>query len=136
MTTIGLVVSRFYEDIADEMEEEAFRQAADCGVDVETTVYVPGVYDIVLAADRLARQDGIDAVTVLGAVISGDTDHDQVITHAVAQRLTDVSLDRDKPIGFGVIGPGMSGDEAAARIEHAADAVTVAAKLVENIPDG
>ena len=89
MTTIGLVVSRFYEDIADEMEEEAFRQAADYDVDVETTVYVPGFYDIVLAADRLARQDGIDAVAVLGAVISGDTDHDQVITHAVARRLTE-----------------------------------------------
>lgn len=135
MTTIGLVVSRFYEGLADEMEESARRRADDRGVDVETTVSVPGVYDTVLATDRLARRDDVDAVAVLGAVITGDTDHDRVITHAVAQRLADVSLDRDTPIGFGVIGPNMSSDEANARIEYAADAVGVAADLVEELPD-
>ncbi len=37
----------------------------------------PGSYDTPLAADRLARRSDIDAVAVLGAIISGDTDHDR-----------------------------------------------------------
>lgn len=92
---------------------------------------VPGAYDTPLAADRLARRDDVDAVAVLGAVITGDTNHDQVISDAAAQGLTDVSLNRDTPVTLGVIGPGMSADEAYARVEKGADAVEGAIDLLE-----
>ncbi|PSP24184.1 6,7-dimethyl-8-ribityllumazine synthase, partial [Halobacteriales archaeon QH_10_65_19] len=68
-------------------------------------------------------REGIDAVVALGAIITGDTDHDQVIADAAAQGLTDVSLDRDTPVALGIIGPGMSHDEARARVDHGATAV-------------
>ncbi|PSP55571.1 hypothetical protein BRC73_08990 [Halobacteriales archaeon QH_7_66_37] len=42
---------------------------------------------------------------MLGAVVTGDTDHDQVVAHTAAQRLSDVGLQRDTPVTFGVGGP-------------------------------
>jgi 6,7-dimethyl-8-ribityllumazine synthase len=72
-------------------------------------------------------------VAVLGAIISGDTDHDQVIGNAAAQGLTDVSLDRDTPVTLGIIGPGMSQDEAEARTDKGASAVQSAIELATEL---
>jgi len=135
MPTLGLVVAQFNRPITEEMEAAACEAADDAGATVGSTVSVPGVYDAPLAADRLARRDEIDAVAVLGAVITGDTDHDQVITDATAQRLSDVSLDRDTPVTLGVTGPGMSAAEARERVENARKAVDGALDLLAELPD-
>ncbi len=95
MVSVGLVIAQFYETMAEEMEERAHGRITERDAEITTTLYVPGVYDSPLAADRLARRDGIDAVAVLGAVVTGDTDHDQVVTHTAADKLSDVCLDRD-----------------------------------------
>jgi 6,7-dimethyl-8-ribityllumazine synthase len=94
---------------------------------------VPGSYDTPLAADRLARREAVDAVAVVGAIVTGDTDHDQVIADAAAQGLTDVSLDRDTPVTFGITGPGMSRAEAEERIDYGAQAVDSAVDLAEEL---
>ena len=135
MTTLGVVVAEFNRPITEQMEREALEAARAAGAEVSRTVQVPGVYDAPLAADRLARREAIDAVVVIGAVITGDTDHDQVITDATAQRLSDVSLERDTPVTLGVTGPGMSAAEARERIENAAKAVDGALGLVAELPD-
>ena len=70
---------------------------------------------------------------MLGAVVTGDTDHDQVVAHTAAQRLSDVGLQRDTPVTFGVIGPEMSAAEAHERIEYGAEAVPIAAELAETL---
>ena len=131
MHSLGLVVARFYDDLAMEMEEYAHEAAAEHGAEITDTIPVPGAYDAPLAADRLARRESIAAVAVLGAIVSGDTDHDQVIARSAAKGLTDVSLDRDTPVSFGVVGPGMSGAEARERAEKGAEAVTTAVDMVE-----
>lgn len=105
MTTLGLVVAEFNRPITEQMEQAALEAASDADVEVYEVVHVPGAYDAPLAADRLARRDGVDAVVVIGTVITGDTDHDQVITDAAAQRLSDVSLERDTPVTLGVTVP-------------------------------
>lgn len=133
MVALGLVVARFNSSVTEPMEESAREAAADAGADVVETVHIPGVYDAPLAADRLARRDDVDAVAVIGAVVTGDTDHDQVISNATAQRLSDVSLDRDTPVTFGVSGPGMSGAEARERVEKGAEAVDSAIHLAEEL---
>ncbi|MFD1645060.1 6,7-dimethyl-8-ribityllumazine synthase [Haloarchaeobius litoreus] len=133
MTSLGLVVAEFNASVTEEMESVARDAAAEADATVAETVHVPGVYDAPLAADRLARRDDVDAVAVLGAIVTGDTDHDDVIGHATAQKLTDVSLDRDTPVTLGVTGPGMSGAEARERVGNAAKAVEGAVKLVERL---
>lgn len=136
MTALALVVAQFYEDVATEMETRAVDRAAERDATVAETVRAPEVYDTTLAADRLARREDVDAVAVRGAVVTGDTDHDQVITHETARALSRVSLDRDTPVGFGLVGPDMSAAEAHERIEKGAGAVDAVLDTLEALPDG
>ena len=131
---IGLVVSRFNSEVTDEMEERAVEKAEELGVEVET-VRVPGAYDTPLAAKRLCERDDIDAVATAGAVVTGDTDHDSVVTDTAAEALTRVSLEHDKPVTLGIAGPGMSAAEARERVDYGARAVESAVELL-NAVDG
>lgn len=137
MVQLGLVVSRFNKEfpVTEKMEDRAREAATEAGATITDTLSVPGSYDTPLAADRLARRDDIDAVAVLGAIVTGDTDHDKVIGHAVADGLTEVSLRRDTPVTMGIIGPGMSADEARARTEYGATAVESAIELVGELEE-
>jgi len=135
MVTLGFVFAEFYEDLAAKMEGQARTNADRRDAEVAERVGVPGVYDAPLAADRLARRSDIDAVVALGVVITGDTDHDRVVTHTAARRLSAVSVDRDTPVTFGVQGPKMSPAEARERIEKGARAVDAAVDLVEALPE-
>lgn len=131
MVSLGLVVAQFNDSVTGPMEEAAFEAAAERDAEVVETVRVPGSYDTPLAADRLARRADVQAVAVVGAIVTGDTGHDRVIADAAAQALTQVSLDRDKPVTFGVSGPGMSGAEARERLDKGAEAVYAAVEMVE-----
>ena len=134
MTSLGLVVAQFNSAVTTEMQAAAEDAAAERDAELSEVLEVPGAYDAPLAADRLARREEIDAVAVIGAIVTGDTDHDQVIADAAAQGLTDVSLDRDTPVTFGVSGPGMSGAEARERAEKGAEAVNAAVDMVKVLP--
>ena len=135
MVALGLVVAQFNKErpVTHEMAERGREAAAEAGAEVVETVEAPGAYDTPLAADRLARRDDIDAVAVLGAIVTGDTDHDRVIADAAARGLTEVSLERDTPVAFGVTGPGMSVAEAEERVEYGATAVESAISLAEEL---
>jgi len=133
---LGLVVAAYDksgESVVERMADRARETAAERGATVAAELTVPGSYDTPLAADRLARREDVDAVVVLGAVVTGDTDHDQVIAAAAAQGLTDVSLDRDTPVMFGVLGPGMSQAEAEERVPKGGEVVESAIETVEEL---
>jgi 6,7-dimethyl-8-ribityllumazine synthase len=134
MVALGLVVAEFNRSVTEPMEAEARERADDLGAEVVATVSVPGAYDAPLAADRLARHADIDAVAVLGAIVTGDTEHDRVIGDATAERLSAVALKRDTPVTFGVTGPGMSGAEARERTAKGGEAVESAVSLVSELP--
>jgi 6,7-dimethyl-8-ribityllumazine synthase len=133
MVSLGLVVASYHGPITEQMEESALEAAEARGASVVETVRVPGAYDVPLAADRLARREDVEAVAVLGAIVTGDTDHDQVIGHAAAGKLADVAVDRDTPVTLGITGPGQSAAEAAERIEKGAEAVESAIDLAEEL---
>ena len=133
MVSLGLVVSSFNRPITAAMEEQAREAAADRGAAVVETVHVPGAYDTPLAADRLARRADIEAVAVIGAVITGETGHDEVIAEAAVSRLTDVSLERDTPVTLGINCPDMTADQAQDRTDYGARVVESAIDLVEEL---
>jgi 6,7-dimethyl-8-ribityllumazine synthase len=135
MVRLGLVVAQFNKErpITTEMADRAREAAADREATIVAEHAVPGSYDTPLAADRLARRDDVDAVAVIGAIVTGDTDHDQVIADAATRGLTEVSLDRDTPVTLGITGPGMSQDEAEARIDYGARAVESAVDMVREL---
>ncbi|MFP4626794.1 MAG: 6,7-dimethyl-8-ribityllumazine synthase [Natronomonas sp.] len=135
MVALGLVVAQFNKErpITHEMAERGREVAGELGAEIVETIEVPGSYDTPLAADRLARRDDVDAVAVIGAIVSGDTAHDRVIADAAARGLTEVSLDRDTPVALGITGPGMSQAEAEERIDYGGTAVESAIQLAEEL---
>lgn len=126
---IALVVSEFNRELTRRMEELARDRADELDVEVAETVQVPGAYDSPLAAKRLAERADVDAVAVLGMVVEGDTDHDEVVVDSAAKALTDVSLETDTPVTLGVAGPGMTADEARERVDYGERAVEAAVEL-------
>jgi len=128
------VVAEFNGQVTAAMAESARTAADERGAEVVAELSVPGAYDTPLAADRLARRDDVDAVAVLGCIVEGDTDHDEVIGHAATTGLTDVSLDRDTPVALGITGPGMTAEEARDRVEYGARAVESACDMAEAEP--
>lgn len=70
------------------MEARARGAATNADAEIVETIEVPGSYDTPLAADRLARRDdGVDVVA-LGAIVTGDTEHNRVIADATPQTRT------------------------------------------------
>lgn len=134
MVDLGVVIAQYNGTVTTEMAANAREAAVDRGARILKEVPVPGVYDSPLAVDRLARRESVDAVAVVGAIVTGDTAHDRVIGDATAAKLTDISLNRDTPVTFGVSGPGMSGAEARERVEKGAEAVNAAIDLAQEVP--
>ena len=130
---IGMVAAEFNFDVTSMMIERAKAEAEFLGVEITEEIFVPGVYDMPLAVKHLAEMKDVDAVITLGAVITGETDHDQVIIAQAARKITDLSLEYNKPIAFGVNGPGMTKLQAMDRIEKGRDAVDAVVKMLKRL---
>ena len=130
---IGIVCSEYNFDITQMMLERAKEHAKFLDVEVAKVVMTPGVYDIPLATKMLIKDKTIDAVVAIGAVIEGETEHDQVIIGQAARKITDLAVEYEKPIGLGISGPGMSRLQAEDRIERAKDAVESVVKQLKSL---
>lgn len=114
---LGIVVSDTYADITGQMLEVAKRHAEFLGAGVLKVIRVPGSFDMPLAAKTMLESQEIDGVVALGAVIEGETDHDNIVSHNAARKLADLSLQYNKPVSLGISGPKMSRMEAMKRID-------------------
>ena len=128
---IGIVVSEFNYDITMMMLERAKEHANFLGVEVSKVIKVPGVFDIPLALKKLLQDISIDGAVVLGAVIQGETKHDEVIMQQASRKIMDLSLEYEKPVGLGITGHGMSRLQAEERIERAKQAVEAVVKMLK-----
>ena len=120
---IGIVCSEYNFDITQMMLERAKEHAKFMDVDVARVVMVPGVFDVPLAVKSLMKDKNIDGVVTIGAVIEGETEHDQIVIGQAARKMTDLAVEYEKPVGLGISGPGMSRLQAQDRIDRAKDAV-------------
>jgi 6,7-dimethyl-8-ribityllumazine synthase len=130
---LGLVAAEFNFDITSMMIERAKAEAEFLGVEFTRTIMVPGVFDMPLAIKTLLADKNIDAVVTLGAVIEGETDHDDVVVSHASRKIMDLALEFNKPVSFGVTGPGMTQLQAVDRIEKGRDAVDVAVKMLKRL---
>lgn len=134
MVKLGLVTSEFHWDICGPMLEFAKRHAAFLEAQVAAEVLVPGVFEIPLAAKKLLGRQDIDAVVALGAVIEGETKHDEIVMQHASRKLIDLSLEYDKPVALGISGPGMTRLQALERVnEFARRAVEAAVKTAKRL---
>jgi len=118
---IAIVVSEFNEEITSRMLVVAQEKASSMKLKISYTCMVPGAYDMPIVVDTLLEKKDIDAVVTLGAIIKGQTKHDEVISHSAAKALTDLSLKYRKPVSLGISGPGMQKKHAFARIRPVAE---------------
>jgi 6,7-dimethyl-8-ribityllumazine synthase len=101
----AIVVSQYNASITGKLLEGAVATLSEHGVaddDIEIA-WVPGGWEIPLVADRFARSSRIHAVLCLGAVIRGETTHDQHINRQVSLSLGQIALETGKPALFGVL---------------------------------
>lgn len=126
---IAIAAAMFHRDIVAAMVERALKRAKERGLAVAEVVEVPGTWEIPLAVDRLLQQPDLDGVVALGAVIQGETKHDEVLMQVVPLKLQELALRAGKPVGFGITGPGLSQEKAKARIEYAERAVDAVAYM-------
>lgn len=102
---IACAVSTYHEDITGEMLASAIEALGELGVEREALLVVPcpGAFELPLVARRLARREDVVAVLCFGLVLKGQTEHDRYISEACAMGLTQVALETDTPVLFGVL---------------------------------
>jgi 6,7-dimethyl-8-ribityllumazine synthase len=129
---IAIVVSEFNEEVTSRMLAVAKEKAKTMKLKIIYTCKVPGTYDIPLVVDALLQKKDVDCVVTLGAIIQGQTKHDEVIAHSTARALTDLSMKYQKPVSLGVSGPGMKERQAYARIRPVAERAVEAVVKISN----
>jgi len=134
---IAIVVSEFNNKVTSRMHNVALEKAKELKLNVKCECKVPSVFDMPLVIDALLQKKDIDAVGTLGAIIEGQTKHDEIIADVVATRISKLSIKHQKPVSLGISGPGMSERQAFARIrpvsERAVEAVFNTAKELKRI---
>ena len=101
----AIVVARWNEAITRKLLEGAVSTLKEHGVADERidVAWVPGSFEIPLAAQRMATSGRYAAVLCLGAVIRGETTHDQHINRAVSLAISELALAANVPVLFGVL---------------------------------
>jgi len=101
----AIIASRFNATIVDRLIEGALEALERVGTprNEVRVVFVPGSYELPLAAKRLTASGTFDAVIALGCVIRGETPHFDHVSRAAVDGLLRVSLDSNTPVTLGVI---------------------------------
>ena len=124
---IGVVHSRFNEEICNALLETANAEIARAGAEAEF-VSVAGALEIPLALQWLAQSGRFDALVALGAVIRGETYHFEVVSNESARGIMDVALECGLPVANGVLTTENEA-QALARKDKGAEAVRIALEM-------
>ncbi len=134
----GIVVARFYDELADRLVAGAQRVFEAEGGGPAQVFEVPGAFELPPAAMYLAESGDFDGVACLGAVIRGETDHYDYVCTEAARGIQDVQLLTGVPCAFGVLtvdnyeqALARSGEGKRDSGAHAAQAVLALAKIRE-----
>lgn len=102
-STVGIVVAKWNSFITDELLAGALEVLSQKGIQEEQiiVVYCPGAYEIPFTAKQLLPK--VDGVVALGAVIRGDTPHFHYVCDAVNTGITELNIQGNKPVVFGVL---------------------------------
>ena len=115
---LGMVVSKFNYEITGEMSKKAKERVQEAGARIVKVIEVPGSFEIPLAVKELLDDKNIQGVVTIGTIIKGGTDHDKVISHTIAKKLIDLSVEYEKPVSFGISGPNITWQQSEKRIEE------------------
>jgi 6,7-dimethyl-8-ribityllumazine synthase len=136
---VAILVSRYNELITTKLLDGALACCGEAGIPRDTidVVWLPGAFELPVAAAAAAETGAYACLVALGAVIRGDTPHFDYVAGEAARGLGEVAVRHRLPVGFGVLtvdslqqaveraggGAGNKGHEAAAAALRAADAL-------------
>ncbi len=102
---LGIVVSRWNHFICDRLVEGAMDAIRRHGGDDENVdvVFVPGAFELPMAAKKMSQSGRYDAVIVIGALIRGSTPHFDYIAAEATKGIAQASMDTGVPVSFGLI---------------------------------
>ena len=128
----AVVASRFNQAIVERLMDGALDALVRHGVSLDDvdTVWVPGAWELPIAARRLLASERYEGIVAVGAVIRGDTPHFDYVAGEAASGLQLAALETGIPVSFGVLTVETS-EQADARIDRAADAVRAALEMAD-----
>jgi len=126
---LGIVASRFNEEITGPLLERARAEAKKLGVETQV-VQVPGALEIPLALQWLAQGGRCDALVAVGAVIRGDTYHFEVVCNESARGVSEVALESGLPVANAILTLNREA-EAKDRLDKGAEGVRVAVEMAK-----
>ncbi len=100
---IGIVVSEWNAEITEGLKNGAVALLSEQNVAAIETVYVPGSFELIYGAKKLAQTQQYDAVIAIGCVIQGETRHFDFVCEAVSQGIKDLNVLGDVPVIFCVL---------------------------------
>lgn len=100
--SVAIISSSWHLALCNDLVAGAKRAIIEAEISKVEVIYVPGSFEIPLAA-QYAFEQGFDAVVAVGLVLKGETPHFDYVCQGVTQGVIDVSLKFSKPIGFGVL---------------------------------
>ncbi len=102
---VAIVVAEWNEDITKALCDGAKEFLLKSGIwesNIEI-IEIPGSFELIYGSNLLAQREDIDGVIALGCVIKGETKHDEYISNAVAQGLSEITIKYNKPVIFGLL---------------------------------
>jgi len=102
---IAIVISRYHEDIAQKLLEGAQDALKNLGAKSEDVIvyWVPGAFEIPMAARAVVHHHEMDAVIGLGVIVKGETPHNDYIAREVARGISQIHAASGVPATFGVL---------------------------------
>jgi len=141
----AIVVARYNESITSKLLDGALQTLSAAGVADEAidVAHVPGAWEIPVVAAQMARSGRYVAVLCLGAVIRGETTHDQHINRQVSISLGQIAIETGLPVLFGVLtcqsleqAIHRAGGNVGNKGSECADAALRMVNLLEKLPSG
>ncbi|MEA3054724.1 MAG: 6,7-dimethyl-8-ribityllumazine synthase [Actinomycetota bacterium] len=127
---VGLVCARFNDVLTRALLERCYEELARIKVTDTDERWVPGAFELPLAAKAMADTGSYDAVIVLGAVVRGDTPHFDYVAGECAAGVMRAQLESGVPIVFGVLTTDTV-EQAKARIDKGAEFADGAVEMAQ-----
>ena len=102
---VGIIKSSWNKQITDLLYNSSYNFLIESGLKDKNIISqdVPGSMELVHMSNYMISKYNLDGVIALGCIIKGETDHDVYISNAVANGLINVSIQKEKPVIFGVL---------------------------------
>ncbi len=128
---IALVLGSFHRAHIEQMLDEARAAAAGLDLAIVDETWVPGSMEKPLALKRALLRDDVHGAVALGIIEKGETEHGLVMGQAVIGAIIDLQLALMKPVGVGILGPGIQPTQIPARLRpYGRDAVAAVAAML------